>query len=317
MMNYNPNMEGNNNLIMSVTQLVMGADYSVDLKVDWKYGSELGIPLQDIGAIADSRLNLRCLLPLPYPHDITNSVNPIDDLAQLLDEFQESGWEVRIAESGGRLVTSLIIDDKSVIFREKLNATASFRYSEESSVVNHYKDQFENYWNTALETVEFDTLYRSRIVAHPEEVKELLVFSSDTWTKLIRSLVINPASMFKISPRKFEELVAELLIREGMRVTLTPATRDGGRDILAVADTPIGQQLYLTECKRYTKENPVDVTVVRSLYGVVTQENASAGLIVTTSRFTSDAIRFAEPIQYRMELRDFKSLLNWLKKHVR
>ena len=53
------------------------------------------------------------------------------------------------------------------------------------------------------------------------------------------------------------------------------------------------------------------------LIATVTQLVMGAGLIVTTSRFTSDAMKFAEPIQYRMGLRDFESLTNWLKKHTR
>lgn len=310
-------MESNNDLIATVTQLIMGAGYSVDLKTDWKYGHEWGIPLQDIGAIADTRLRLRCLLPLPYPDDVTASLNPIDNLAKLMEEFQGSGWEVRIADSGGRLVTSLIVDDEHVIFREKLNDPASFHYSEKSEDIAHYKNNFNQYWQTALGMSEFETIYRSQIIANPEDTKPLFVFSSDTWSRLIRSFATHPEELLSMPPRKFEELIAELLTREGMSVTLTPATRDGGRDILALAQTPIGQQLYLAECKRHRKDNPVDVTVVRSLYGVVMQENTSAGLIVTTSRFTSDAMKFAEPIQYRMGLRDFESLSDWLKKHTR
>jgi HJR/Mrr/RecB family endonuclease len=310
-------MESDNDLIATITPLIMDAGYSVDLKTDWKYGHEWGIPLQDIGAIVDSRLRLRCLLPLPYPEDVTASLNPIDNLAKLMKELQEYGWEARIADSGGRLVTFLIIDDEHVIFREKLNVPVPFQYSDKFKDIMHYKAQFDRYWETALDMSEFEIIYRSRIIANPEDTKPLIVFSSDTWSRLIRSFATHPEDLLSMPPRQFEELIAELLTREGMSVTLTPATRDGGRDILALARTPIGQQLYLAECKRHGKDNPVDVSVVRSLYGVVMQENASAGLIVTTSRFTSDAVKFAEPIQYRMGLRDFGSLVDWLKKYTR
>jgi hypothetical protein len=161
-----------------------------------------------------------------------------------------------------------------------------------------------------------EKFYSSRIESHPEESKPLLEFSVDAWTRVIRSLSRHPEELLAMAPRAFEELVAELLAREGMDVTLTPPSRDGGKDILAVARTPVGKQLYLVECKRYAQGNPVGVAVVRSLYGVVMEENASSGLIVTTSRFTSGALNFAEPVQYRMGLVDFQSLLGWLKKHV-
>ena len=161
-----------------------------------------------------------------------------------------------------------------------------------------------------------ENFYSSRIESHPEESKPLLEFSVDAWTRVIRSLSRHPEELLAMAPRAFEELIAELLAREGMDVTLTPPSRDRGRDILAVARTPVSKQLYLVECKRYARGNPVDVTVVRSLYGVVMKENASSGVIVTTSRFTSDALNFAEPVQYRMGLVDFQSLLGWLKKHA-
>ena len=49
---------------------------------------------------------------------------------------------------------------------------------------------------------------------------------------------------FSVSPHKFEELITELLEREGMNVHLTPKTRDGGRDILASLNTAVGEHLY-------------------------------------------------------------------------
>ena len=43
----------------------------------------------------------------------------------------------------------------------------------------------------------------------------------------------HPELMRNLSPRKFEELVAELFSDMGYEVVLTPATRDGGFDFKA------------------------------------------------------------------------------------
>ena len=43
-----------------------------------------------------------------------------------------------------------------------------------------------------------------------------------------------------MSPRGFEELVAEMLSRLGYEVTLTPASRDGGKDIYAARRDHLG-----------------------------------------------------------------------------
>ena len=48
---------------------------------------------------------------------------------------------------------------------------------------------------------------------------------------LVEGLRQRPDSIYELPPRKFEELLAELLTDRGWEVELTPATRDGGKDI--------------------------------------------------------------------------------------
>ena len=116
-----------------------------------------------------------------------------------------------------------------------------------------------------------------------------------------------------MNPRRFEELVAELLSRHGIGVDLTEPTKDGGRDILAWADTAAGRHLYLVECKRCGQDNPVGVALVRALYCVVSSENATGGLLVTTSWFTRGAREFQASVQNRLWLRDYDGVVGWLK----
>jgi restriction system protein len=108
---------------------------------------------------------------------------------------------------------------------------------------------------------------------------------------------------------------SELLAREGLEVHLTPSTRDGGRDILAFHDTPVGKHLHLVECKRQKQQRPVGVTVVRQLYGVIAQERAMAGLVVVTSHFTRDALTFAEAVRHQIGLKDYDAIKAWLRAH--
>ena len=146
----------------------------------------------------------------------------------------------------------------------------------------------------------------------PSFQQPILTISTQYWNELLSELVRNPRNLFTMHPRKFEELVAELLAREGFTVTLTPETRDGGRDILASNCNHLGEHLYLVECKRHAPNRPINVSLVRTLYGVVEAERANAGLLVTTSYFTKDAIKFRETIRHRMALKDYKELVTWL-----
>lgn len=49
---------------------------------------------------------------------------------------------------------------------------------------------------------------------------------------LILKFKRTPEDLFKITPRQFEEVIADLLTDMGMDVELTSSTRDGGKDIL-------------------------------------------------------------------------------------
>jgi hypothetical protein len=123
-----------------------------------------------------------------------------------------------------------------------------------------------------------------------------------------------PSALYRLSPRQFEVLIANLLKAFDFDVELTAQTRDGGRDIIAIRQ--IGQAVaatkYLVECKRYDQSRPVGVAIVRALHGVTHDERATKGILVTTSSFTKPATAFIERNQWTLEGRDYDGLLNWL-----
>jgi restriction system protein len=97
----------------------------------------------------------------------------------------------------------------------------------------------------------------------------------------------HPNELYKLDPRNFEELVAELFQGFGFDVELTAQTRDQGRDVIAIAHKPANIR-FLIECKRYAAERAVGIAPVQRLLGVVTSEQATKGILVTTARrFTS------------------------------
>lgn len=130
--------------------------------------------------------------------------------------------------------------------------------------------------------------------------------------ELISWLSKEPDRMRGLPPRRFEELVAELLVRQGFEVEMTPCTSDGGLDMYAAKKNSLGRFLYLVECKRYCPSRKVGVGVVRGLYGVVQEKRANAGVIATTSFFSPAAIEYQHRIEYQMKLRDYSDLQAWL-----
>lgn len=133
--------------------------------------------------------------------------------------------------------------------------------------------------------------------------------------ELVLKLKNQPESLFSISPRNFEEALAEILEDLGFEVELTKATRDGGKDILAYLDTPIGKRLCLVDAKRYRKTRKVGVDLVRTLYGTLCHYQANSAMLVTTSSFTKDARAFQQKHSYQLELRDFSDIVEWLQNY--
>jgi len=127
-------------------------------------------------------------------------------------------------------------------------------------------------------------------------------------------LVLRDREMiYQISPREFEELVAEVFSQQGYDVEITPATRDGGCDVIATRDINGIPYMILIECKKYSASHKVDVQLVRSLLGVQSDSKANKAILVTTSLFTRDARRFAERQKHLISLVDVNDLLDMMR----
>lgn len=144
------------------------------------------------------------------------------------------------------------------------------------------------------------------------EIPKLII---EVKNELASRVAMEPESLRRISPRAFEELIAEIFSGFGYIVELTAPSRDGGKDIVAIrTDHGIVSKL-LIECKRYVPPNKVDVGLVRQLYTVKQLEHASKALLVTTSYFTRPAREMERQHLYELELKDFDAVTGWVKEH--
>lgn len=96
-------------------------------------------------------------------------------------------------------------------------------------------------------------------------------------------------SLDNVSWREFEVLVGEAFRLQGYRVEeIGGAGADGGVDLVLYK----GNEKFFVQCKQW-KAYKVSVMVVRELYGVMAAKGAAGGFVVTSGRFTSDAVEFA------------------------
>jgi restriction endonuclease Mrr len=132
-------------------------------------------------------------------------------------------------------------------------------------------------------------------------------------SEMVRHLAKKPDLLYKIDPRRFEELVADLLRDMGFDVQLTPQTRDGGRDILAIYRSPIAKLLTVVDCKRYAPNRPIGPEIVQRLLWIAdNHDRASHAMIATTSFFTKGAVEIKNEYQWRLTLADLGEITKWL-----
>ena len=145
-----------------------------------------------------------------------------------------------------------------------------------------------------------------KIIRVPNEIKNDIRVVTHS---LLDKVSSRPEILQTISPRQFEELVCELFERKGYNVQLTKQTRDGGKDLIVLNNSVLGDLMIYAECKKRAPKHPVNVGLVRQLYGTVEADRATAGIMVTSSYFSRDARRFQQTIKSRMNLIDYSELM--------
>ncbi|WP_340021951.1 restriction endonuclease [Paenibacillus sp. FSL K6-1096] len=115
-------------------------------------------------------------------------------------------------------------------------------------------------------------------------------------------------NLLHMDPFDFEHLVCNLFSKIGLESKLTRSSRDGGVDVIAFDPRPVFGGKYVIQAKRY--KNTVEIAAVRDLYGTMMNENASKGILVTTSTYGPDARSFAK--DKPIELIDGRVLLHML-----
>ncbi|MBW4977753.1 restriction endonuclease [Marinobacter adhaerens] len=153
-----------------------------------------------------------------------------------------------------------------------------------------------------------------RYLEEPKIVTDCLsLWCPDVEAEMLAYFRRHPEQLYSLPPRKFEELVASIFRNNGFSVELTPQSRDGGVDIVAVEESNfVGRSVHLIECKRYAPDRSVGIGVVQRLLGTVTQARANKGVVVTTSFFTKDAQAVADETKHILTLRDYDHLIAWL-----
>jgi restriction system protein len=120
------------------------------------------------------------------------------------------------------------------------------------------------------------------------------------WRRKVRESLVTDVAQSQasnvldgISWREFEMLVGEGFRLQGYQVAETGGGgADGGVDLVLTRPGKSGGEKFLVQCKQW-RALKVGVDVVRELYGVMAARGATGGFVVTSGRFTDEAVTFA------------------------
>jgi len=98
------------------------------------------------------------------------------------------------------------------------------------------------------------------------------------------------SAIVEMSWQEFEKLVGGAFRMQGFDVIEKGGSQaDGGVDLVLRK----GHETFLVQCKHW-KAMAAGVSIVRELYGVMAAKGAAGGFVVTSGRFTNDAVAFAK-----------------------
>lgn len=193
---------------------------------------EMVNPYDRIRFLSDRKLNKLVCTSRPYmamdtyfTHIIT--LNPLTP-NQIMILINKLGLGERFFES---LMSRRFMLDKEITPKDVLSYVIG-------QINNSYIQDFYSQHNHFLYQYGNGVDFSSDIIYAPNEImlpsREIITDISVVDDSLLKRAKQDPRIMLSFSPREFEEMVCELLDKQGYKVKLTKQTRDGGKDIIVV-----------------------------------------------------------------------------------
>ncbi|MGX5839773.1 restriction endonuclease [Mesorhizobium sp. ArgA1] len=158
---------------------------------------------------------------------------------------------------------------------------------------------------------------RSLIIPERKTTDGVLLRSTSlVWDEIVDELGANWERAYSLGARRWEELIAGAFTKDGYEVTLTPSSKDHGRDLIAVK-RGVGTVKIIGSVKAYKRDLKVEYDAIRALAFVMLNESGSKGVVLTTSDFPP--LVYEDPylkkyLRKTLELVNGNQLQAWLKK---
>ena len=111
---------------------------------------------------------------------------------------------------------------------------------------------------------------------------------ADLCTKLCRMIAQDRRALRQIEWRQLEQVIATALSGIGFNVTLTPSSKDGGKDVVANCIIAGEKLTFYIEIKHWRSSKRVNADPIFDFVEVNVGKKTAGGLFISTSGFTDD-----------------------------
>lgn len=134
--------------------------------------------------------------------------------------------------------------------------------------------------------------------------------------RLAYEIAKNPKTLHLIEWRDIERTMARVLDQIGFNVTLTPSSKDGGKDIVVECVIDGSTNIYYIEVKHW--KTRVGKNYIKDFINVVVKDRVTKGLYLSTMGFTGNYLEALNEVESKLlKVGDRSNMVSFCKKFVK
>lgn len=142
-----------------------------------------------------------------------------------------------------------------------------------------------------------------RIHLSPPAFKETVCYND--YKENIMRAIKDKEFLDSMNYRDFENIIYEYLKAQNLPIIYQGKERDTGYDFL------IPKYSCVVEVKKYNRNGKISLSVIRTVLGIMVENNANKGIIISSMEFIKPAINFVQNLEQDMVLLSLQDLINF------
>lgn len=153
---------------------------------------------------------------------------------------------------------------------------------------------FDENFPVGLELIDLNALkawvsrYELSKISNLSEIQLILKSTSQQFIEIIAK---NPSALNELEWRDVERIVSELFAGLGFKSTLTPPSKDGGKDVILECTISNERKTYVVEIKHWRSSIKVGGSSLKGFLNVILNEKRQGGLFLSTYGFCNNAFQ--------------------------